>query len=170
MSRARIIETAEQEEFLVERMGEHDLLEVVEIEETCGLSLWGWDAYRTELDRAESIMLVARRPAPLYVLAANRVTGFVAARVNADELHINNIGIREEARRRGLGRTLLGTALELGAKAGARQAILEVRAGNHAAQYLYTGLGFALAGRRRNYYRQPSEDALVMTKPLGVRA
>ena len=44
---------------IVELMTEHDLLEVVEIEENCGLSLWGWDGYHTELERRESIMLVA---------------------------------------------------------------------------------------------------------------
>ncbi|MCA1635893.1 MAG: GNAT family N-acetyltransferase [Acidobacteria bacterium] len=169
MSRAGVVEEAGHEGFLVERMGEHDLLEIVEIEETCGLSLWGWDAYRTELDRAESIMLVARREATDFH-GAKRVSGFVAARLSAGDLHINNIGIREEARRRGLGRTLLGAALELGARAGALEAILEVRAGNHAAQYLYAGFGFAPAGRRRNYYRQPAEDALLMTLRLGVRA
>jgi ribosomal-protein-alanine N-acetyltransferase len=161
---------AEHEGFLIEPMREHDLLEVVEIEETCGLSLWGWDAYRTELDRAESVMLVARRPAQVYFEATKRVEGFIAARVNSDELHINNIAVREEARRRGLGATLLGMALELGAKAGAKRAILEVRAGNQAAQNLYAGLGFTAAGRRRNYYRQPAEDALVMTMPLGAGA
>lgn len=169
MSRAGVVEEAGREGFLVERMGEHDLLEVVEIEETCGLSVWGWDAYRTELDRPESVMLVASRNA-LSFLGEKRVSGFVAARISAGELHINNIAIREEARRRGLGRTLLGAALEFGARAGALGAILEVRAGNYAAQYLYAGFGFAPAGRRRDYYRQPSEDALVMTLRLGVRA
>lgn len=166
MSRAGVVYKVEHGGFLIERMGEHDLLEVVEIEEACGLSLWGWDAYRAELERAESVMLVARRPGAEF-LDAKRVCGFVAARVNACELHINNIATRVEARRRGLGRALLGSALRLGAEAGAREAILEVRAGNHAAQYLYAGLGFTLAGRRHNYYRQPAEDALVMTMRLG---
>jgi len=169
MSRAGVVEEAGREGFLVERMGEHDLLEVVEIEETCGLSIWGWDAYRTELDRPESIMLVARRHVPIF-LGAQRVSGFIAARHSAGELHINNIAIREEFRRQGIGRKLLGAALEFGARAGALEAILEVRAGNHAAQYLYAAFGFAPAGRRRNYYRQPAEDALVMTLRLGVRA
>ena len=113
-------------------------------------------------------MLVARRSVADFQ-DARRVCGFVAARVNAEGVHINNIGIREELRRRGLGRALLGSALRLGADAGAKDAILEVRAGNHAAQYLYAGLGFTLAGRRPNYYRQPTEDALLMTMRLGAR-
>ena len=45
-------------------MTEHDLLEVVEIEETTGLSQWGWEAYRAELEKREAVMLVARRNSP----------------------------------------------------------------------------------------------------------
>ncbi|HEU4596139.1 MAG TPA: GNAT family N-acetyltransferase [Pyrinomonadaceae bacterium] len=169
MSRVGVSYTREHEGFVISPMTEHDLLEVVEIEETCGLSLWGWDAYRTELERPESLMLVAQRPAQDFQ-SAKRVSAFIAARVNAGELHINNIGVRAEARRRGLGKALLGLALDFGRQAGAEFSILEVRAGNSAAQYLYASLGYALAGRRHNYYRQPAEDALVMTMRLGARA
>jgi len=169
MSRAGLVKEWEYEGFLISPMNEHDLLEVVEIEETCGLSLWGWDAYSAELNRPESVMLVARRASPGRE-AGRRVCAFVAARVSASELHVNNIGVREEARRRGLGRKLLGLALDFGTRAGASQAILEVRAGNLAAQNLYAGLGFRAAGRRPKYYRQPAEDALVMTLRLGAGA
>ncbi len=169
MSRAGLVCEWEHEGFRITPMTEHDLLEVVEIEETCGLSLWGWDAYRAELERPESVTLVARKH-PADFGAGKRVGGFVAARVSAGELHINNIGVREEARRRGLGRKLLGLALDFGVRSGAERAILEVRAGNRAAQYLYSGLGFKINGRRNNYYRQPAEDALVMTLRLGAGA
>src|SRR5688572_4717232 len=63
MSRAGLVYEWEHEGFRISPMTEHDLLEVVEIEETCGLSLWGWDAYRAELERPESVMLVAHKPA-----------------------------------------------------------------------------------------------------------
>jgi len=147
-------------------MSEHDLLEVVEIEETTGLSLWGWEAYRAELDKPEAIMLVVRA----RWAGGQRVGGFIAARMNADELHVNNIGVRQEFRRKGLGGLLLGAALGAAAGRGAGAAVLEVRASNLAAQALYERYGFAVAGRRRNYYRDPPEDALVMTRPLGAAA
>ena len=150
-------------------MTEHDLLEVVEIEESCGLSLWGWDAYRAELDRPEAVMLVARREAPT-ALSAQRLCGFIAARVQAGELHINNIGVREGERRQGVGGVLLGRVLRVGAHYGARAALLEVRAGNHAAQALYRAHGFVVTGRRRGYYREPREDALVMSRRLETEA
>ncbi|HST50871.1 MAG TPA: ribosomal protein S18-alanine N-acetyltransferase [Pyrinomonadaceae bacterium] len=150
-------------------MTEHDLLEVVEIEETTGLSQWGWDAYRAELSKAEAVMLVARRDSP-DSLTGRRLVGYIAARVSADELHINNIGVRTESRRRGVGGALLASALGAGAKNGARSAVLEVRAGNLAAQAMYEGLGFQIVGERRNYYREPVENAIIMTRPLAARA
>lgn len=142
----------------------HDLLEVVEIEESSGLSRWGWESYSTELSRPEAIMLVARRRQP--DAAGKWLYGFVAARVNADELHINNIGVRDEARRQGLGSALLLAALRAGRRLGAVSALLEVRAGNLPAQALYRSQGFETVGRRRNYYREPPEDALVMRARL----
>jgi ribosomal-protein-alanine N-acetyltransferase len=151
----------------VELMTEHDLLEVVEIEESCGLSLWGWDGYHTELERRESIMLVARRAG---WDERQRLLGFVAARVGADEVHVNNIGVREEMRRSGLGSLLLRTALQKSRMYGAVRAILEVRASNQVAQKLYRRHGFAVAGRRKNYYKNPTEDALIMAAELEPEA
>jgi ribosomal-protein-alanine N-acetyltransferase len=145
-------------------MTEHDLLEVVEIEETTGLSQWGWDAYRAELSKPEAIMLVARRERPdVY---GKRIVGYIAARVSADELHVNNIGVRAGWRRRGVGGALLSSALAAGARHGARSAVLEVRAGNLAAQAMYRGLGFETVGERKNYYKEPAENAIIMTRAL----
>ncbi|MFN2598314.1 MAG: ribosomal protein S18-alanine N-acetyltransferase [Pyrinomonadaceae bacterium] len=149
-------------------MSAHDLLEVVEIEETSGLSRWGWDSYNAELERGDSIMFVARRDPPdgegKYLL------GFVAARVGAEEMHVNNIGVRVSLRQRGVGGELLRRALAAAESLGAREAFLEVRAGNVAAQALYGAHGFEIAGRRRNYYQDPAEDALVRRKRLAPRA
>ena len=164
MSRAGLKGECEGEGCALVHMCEHDLLEVVEIEETTGLSQWGWDAYRAELARPEAVMLVVRRDTPDD--AGRYVKAYIASRVSADELHINNIGVREESRRGGLGAALLGAALEEGASRGARLAVLEVRAGNSAAQALYRRFGFEVVGQRKDYYRAPIENALVMTRPL----
>ncbi len=151
-------------DYRIEEMSAHDLLEVVEIEETSGLSRWGWDSYHDELGRADSIMLVARLASPDD--DGKHVCGFVAARLGAGELHVNNIGVREWARRQGIGTALLELAVGRGARMGARSVFLEVRAGNASAQSLYLRQGFEIVGRRRNYYHDPAEDALVMKKPL----
>src|SRR2546421_9692260 len=93
-------------EILIERMSEHDLLEVVAIEEMSGLSPWGWDAYYAELQSHQnSIMFVARTTgegdshAPI-------VAGFIVARHIADEIQVNNFAVKPEFRRRGIGQNL----------------------------------------------------------------
>lgn len=152
-------------DYAIDRMTEHDLLEVVEIEESCGLSVWGWDGYRSELEAYESVMLVARLPR-FDRRTGRLIVGFVAARASAGELHVNNIGVREHSRGHGVATALLSEALELGTLLDACRAVLEVRASNLAAQSLYERHGFRVAGRRRNYYKSPQEDALVMTADL----
>ena len=164
-----IIEAAtggERKGFSVSRMTEHDLLEVVAIEESTGLSRWGWEAYHAELSRErEAIMLVVRSD-DRAERASFRVIGFIAARIGNEELHINNMAVRKDWRQRGIGALLLGTALEEGKRRGARRAFLEVRASNGAAQALYGRMGFRSTARRPRYYTDPTEDALVMTAAL----
>jgi len=153
----------------ISRMTEHDLLEVVEIEEHAGLSLWGWDAYHKELESPEDvIMLVARSEPRTGNKAADpdhghAVAGFIVSRLVAGELHVNNVAVRPEFRRQGLAARLLDAVLRQGQRGGARIAFLEVRAGNAAAQGLYRRCGFQVTGHRRGYYRQPVDDALLMS-------
>ncbi|HEY9404843.1 MAG TPA: ribosomal protein S18-alanine N-acetyltransferase [Pyrinomonadaceae bacterium] len=165
MSRVDLAAEPGLSEYKIEPMTAHDLLEVVEIEEACRLSLWGWDSYYAELSRPEAIMIVARR-AHADKLTGHALYGFLSARVAAQELHINNIGVHEAARRRGIGNALMRTAVATAIRQGARGAILEVRAGNVAAQSLYRRYGFEVVGRRRQYYREPPEDALLMRATL----
>lgn len=150
----------------VERMTEHDLLEVVEIEEMSNLSPWGWDAYHAELQsQSTSLMLVARISQPTDP-AHRSIAGFIVARQFADEIHVNNVAVKPAFRRRGIGERLLTEVLSWGRRQKAKQAVLEVRAGNTAAQRLYEACGFQVIGRRRGYYRSPLEDALLMAVSL----
>ncbi|MBD5647859.1 MAG: GNAT family N-acetyltransferase [Desulfovibrio sp.] len=82
------------------------------------------------------------------------------------ELEILNLAVEPAARRRGCGRRLLLLALQAGRKMGMQKALLEVREHNGAALALYRACGFALAGRRRRYYADTGEDALVLERPL----
>jgi ribosomal-protein-alanine N-acetyltransferase len=150
-------------EILIGRMTEHDLLEVVEIEESSGLSRWGWAAYYAELQGSNnSLMLVARVPHADRRRGTQRLAGYIVARMGAGELHINNVAVREDYRRRGIGRQLLNNVLEEGKRSGVPRAFLELRAGNQAALTLYEKCGFRVTARRKNYYSEPVEDALVM--------
>lgn len=165
MSQVELVSERLHSDFHIDQMTPHDLLEVVEIEEACRLSLWGWDSYHAELSRPEAIMLVARRTRA-DELNGHSLHGFLSGRVSARELHINNIGVHESARRRGVGNALMNAAFDAGRRQGALTAILEVRAGNVAAQSLYRRFGFEVVGRRRQYYREPAEDALLMNASL----
>jgi len=150
----------------LERMTEHDLLEVVALEEMSNLSPWGWDAYHTELQStATSLMLVAR-VANSPDETVRPIVGFIVARELAEEIHINNVAVRPDFRGHGIGRLLMKSALSWGRERSARQAVLEVRAGNEAAHALYRGCGFEVIGRRRRYYKSPVEDALLMAVSL----
>lgn len=169
MSRAELRVELEKAGCVIVPMTEHDLLEVVEIEETTGLSQWGWEAYRAELEKQEAVMLVARRNVP-DAQTGRSLSGYIASRINADELHVNNIGVWPESRRRGVGGALLWAALETATRRGAVEAVLEVRASNLAAQRMYERFGFRVVGDRKNYYREPVEDARVMTRRMAPAA
>ncbi|MGH9822771.1 MAG: ribosomal protein S18-alanine N-acetyltransferase [Blastocatellia bacterium] len=151
--------------YVIERMRETDLLEVVQIEESSGLNRWGYEAYRRELlKNKNAIMLVARDQT---IGGSERpILGFFAGWVVADELHVNNIATRKDSRRIGVGQGLLEAAIEDGSQRGVRFVLLEVRASNNAAQSLYSKLHFRFVGRRRDYYRSPIEDALMMRLEL----
>lgn len=158
---------AVNDDISIARMTEHDLLEVVEIEESSGLSRWGWAAYYAELQgRHRNFMFVARINNPERRRGVSALAGYIVARMGADELHINNVAVREEYRRRGIGQELLGKIKDQGRRLETPVAFLELRAGNSAALALYEKCGFKVTARRRDYYTEPVEDALVMTVKL----
>ena len=96
----------------------------------------------------------------------NRVVGFIAARVVADEIEILNLAVEPASRRNRIGSQLLEEALERARSAGARRVFLEVRESNRAAQAFYERHGFRFSLRRAHYYSDPREDALVLSRNL----
>lgn len=153
------------EEFKIDRMSEHDLLEVVEIEEQSGLSRWGWAAYHAELQSVDRSLLLVIRPSRMTA-SGQRVIAYIVARETAGELHINNVAVRPEYRKRGLGDCLLTKVLENARNIGVSIAYLEVRASNVVARALYEKSGFRAIAQRPNYYTEPPEDAVVMSMSL----
>jgi ribosomal-protein-alanine N-acetyltransferase len=147
-------------------MSEHDLLEVVEIEEQSGLSRWGWAAYYAELQGGNRDLMLVARPSQSDV-DSTPIVGYIVARETAGEFHINNFAVRPEFRRRGIGAALLDRVLGEARRRKANAAFLEVRSSNHAAQALYEKSGFKAIATRPNYYSEPREDAVVMTLLLG---
>jgi ribosomal-protein-alanine N-acetyltransferase len=84
------------------------------------------------------------------------------------ELHITNVAVLPEFRRRGLARRLLETVLARAEAEGASEATLEVRRSNRPALALYEALGFRTTAVRPDYYLDPVEDALILWRTAGV--
>lgn len=154
-------------EITISPMTEHDLLEVVEIEESSGLSRWGWAAYYAELQGTNRDLMLIARVARAPIIEHQRIAGYIVAREAAGELHINNVAVRDQYRRRGIGSALLDRIMETARRLKVRAAFLEVRSGNRAAQALYEKTGFQAIARRADYYSDPREDAVVMSLTLG---
>ena len=85
---------AEELDVAIERMTEHDLLEVVEIEEQSGLSRWGWAAYYAELQGGNRELMLVAKPLGARGLDQHQIAGYIVARDTAGELHVNNIAVR----------------------------------------------------------------------------
>lgn len=98
----------------------------------------------------------------LVVEEGTEVVGFIVGRLIDQECEIENVAVRGTARRRGLGTRLLGEFLTQVRERGGREIWLEVRESNLAARALYEKWAFAEAGRRKAYYREPTEDALIL--------
>jgi ribosomal-protein-alanine N-acetyltransferase len=90
------------------------------------------------------------------------VVGFIVGRQADQEWEIENIAVTGSARRFGLGTRLLGEFLDLVRDRGGKAVFLEVRESNLAARALYEKWAFVEAGRRKTYYADPAEDALVL--------
>jgi ribosomal-protein-alanine N-acetyltransferase len=97
----------------------------------------------------------------LILSEENEVQAFVVARVVRNEWEIENIAVAGAARRRGRGMRLLGDLLDMARTSGVRAVFLEVRESNRAARALYEKLTFVEHGRRRRYYQEPDEDAIL---------
>jgi ribosomal-protein-alanine acetyltransferase len=98
----------------------------------------------------------------LVVEQDTSVVGFIVGRQVEDEWEIENIAVTGMARRRGLGSRLVGELLDLVRSRGGKSVFLEVRESNRAARSLYEKWAFIEVGRRKMYYQNPAEDALVL--------
>lgn len=127
---------------------------------------WSADALKAGLQNQQAggavRLFAARREEHLLGLAAFQLAG--------GEASLDTLAVSPAARRQGVGRGLLRSALGTLCAEGAECCFLEVRESNVPAIALYAGLGFAIVGRRPGFYRAPAEDALVMRCPLPCAA
>jgi ribosomal-protein-alanine N-acetyltransferase len=122
---------------------------------------WSEGNFRSDLSgNPAAHLIVAERPAR----DGRGIAGYVGYWLIIDEAHLSTLAVEPASRRQGIGRRLLQQAMRLAARQGAQMMTLEVRLSNEAAQELYRQLGFRTVGRRRRYYRDNLEDALLMTR------
>lgn len=106
-----------------------------------------------------------KNPAFTFLAAIDgqgELCGYLIGSLIAGEGEICTLAVLPERRREGIGRSLLNAFLETGKDRGCEQVFLEVRVGNSPALELYKSCGFAEYGRRKRYYRNPTEDAVLM--------
>ena len=139
----------------IRRMTLTDVDAVAAIERATFPTPWSRDAFVQEM----TANAVARY---LVAEAGGEVIGYAGAWLILDESHITNVAIREDMRGLGLGRKLMQELLQYLSNLGAAYATLEVRVSNERAQRLYQSLGFIPVGRRKQYYDDTREDALLM--------
>ena len=132
-----------------------DVLSIGLIERESFADPWGSREFTSAIEAEQAIFLVAED-------SAGVVIGYAIAITVIDEAEVLNLAVRKSSRRAGLGGRLLDTALAEAISRGAEQIFLEVRESNGAARNLYASRGFTEVSRRRGYYRDPVEDALVL--------
>jgi len=136
-----------------------DLDDVLAIERQSFQTPWSREAFRYELTQNR----VARS---MTVRAGTRLVGYLCLWEIGHEIHITNLAVHPSFRRRGAARALLGRILEDARASAATLVFLEVRPTNTEALTLYESLGFRVIGRRKGYYFDTGEDALVMEARL----
>ena len=145
-----------------------DIPALVRIEQESFSDPWSEDAFSTALSLDRMHVWVAEDGTGEGRDGAPELLGYVVALVVDPEAEIADLAVAPAARRRGVGRALLEWATGELRTLGVDTLYLEVRESNRAARALYETNGFRSVGRRRGYYRQPVEDALLLRREIGA--
>lgn len=131
--------------------------EAAELERLCFSDPWSRNMLAEELNNDLSALLAAEDD-------SGRLVGYAGLQVILDEGYITNVAVRPECRRQGIAGKLLQVFVDFARGNRLAFLTLEVRASNYDAIALYGSRGFRSAGRRKNYYEHPREDAIIMTR------
>ena len=144
----------------VEKMGENHVEKLALIEKECFSTPWSENALREELENSHARFLVA--------VCDGEVSGYIGAHNILGEVYITNVAVSEKHRRKGMGEKLITSLISLCVSENAEFITLEVRESNKPAINLYKKMNFKDVGKRKNFYENPREDAILMTyKPDG---
>ena len=138
-------------------MNEKHVAQVAELEKLCfGTEAWSEKSVASELENKLALWLVAEED--------GKVLGYVGSQTVMDETDMMNIAVHPDCRNRGIAIGLVGGLIEALKSRGSHSLMLEVRVSNEPARKLYEKLGFVQVGLRKNYYRNPKEDACILRK------
>lgn len=148
-------------ELKLKPLGSEQLEQVVELDRLCLGGLWTLEGYQRELVSPNSRLLAISIP---ELSGANRekIIGLGCFWAILEEAHITILAIHPDYQGQGLGRLLLNSLLQEAVAMKLERATLEVRVSNQVALSLYQKFGFQIAGRRKGYYQQTGEDALIL--------
>ena len=141
---------------IITKMTESHVAQVAELEKLCFRDPWSENSMASELNNPLSLWLVA--------VDGDRVAGYVGSQTVMDESDMMNVAVHPDYRKQGIATALILGLVEELRKRGSRSLTLEVRASNETAISVYRKLDFQEVGRRKNYYRNPREDALILRK------
>lgn len=144
---------------LITKMAEKHIDSVSEIEKVCFSSPWSPEGLREELENNQAKFLVAEFD--------NQAVGYIGVQEICGEAYVTNLAVLPDFRKKGIGRALLAKAAEGAKSRGCAFITLEVRKSNIPAISLYSSMGFATAGKRKNFYSSPDEDGIIMTLFFG---
>lgn len=137
-------------------MKEQHLDALAQLEQICFSNPWSREALGEELSNPAAVFLVS--------VEEDTVLGYAGMHVVCGEGYIDNIGVFPAARRKGVGRRLIESLIDWMEHHDGIFLTLEVRPSNEAAVLLYQSAGFQEVGRRKGFYQDPEEDALLMTR------
>jgi len=154
--RAALSPAAGVDAFTIEPMRVSDLDAVAALEAVVSNPAWSRVMFESELTTNQFAgFLVARQ-------LGGGLCGYIGYWVVFEELHLLNVVVRPDWRRRGVATRMVQAVFESAAAKGVTRALLEVRASNLPAQGLYDKFGFQVIARRSGYYTKPAEEALIM--------
>ena len=137
-------------------MNESHVAQVAALEKQCFSDPWSENSVASELENPLSLWLIAEED--------GAVCGYVGSQTVLDETDMMNIAVHPDCRRKGIAAALITELVSRLKARGSRVLRLEVRESNFSAIALYEALGFTQLGLRKNYYRNPKENALILGK------
>ncbi len=154
--------TAQAAECSIRMATPQDLQDVYQLEQECFAIPWSMQSLETDLtqNRQVATYLVAEKN--------DRIVGYVGMWQVLDEAQITNLAVSGEYRKRGIGRCLIRELCRIAKNKGIVKLTLEVRPSNIPARSVYTGEGFVEISKRKAYYQDNGEDAIIMLKNISI--